>query len=444
MMQFLKSFYIHNTFFRYIALLSGCFVISYWLPLLYPIAWLLTLVLLALFLLDSYLLYTTDTGVIAHRSLPKKLSNSDLNPIQIKYSSVYPFKTFVSIIDELPVQFQKRDFVHITSVIKGEKKEFSYTVRPVERGEYVFGNLIFFAASPLQIVKRKFVFQKDQMVPVYPSIIQMQHYDFLAIGNRLTEIGLKKIRRIGHTQEFEQIKEYVPGDDIRTINWKATAKQSHLMVNQYQAERSQPIYSLIDTGRVMKMPFNGLKLVDYAINSTLAFSNVALKRNDKTGLLAFSKNVDTFVPAVQKLTHLNAILEKLYNIHTEFTDSDFGLLYATVKRRINHRSLLLLYTNFEHISALKRQLPFLLAMAKKHVLVVIFFENTELDELIIADAEDLQTIYHKTIAEKFSLEKRLMQKELQQYGIQTILTKPESLTINTINKYLEIKARGIL
>ena len=104
----------------------------------------------------------------------------------------------------------------------------------------------------------------------------------------------------------------------------------------------------------------------------------------------------------------------------------------------------MLYTNFEHISALKRQLPFLLAIAKKHVLVVIFFENTELEELIATDAEDLQMIYHKTIAEKFSLEKKLMQKELQQYGIQTILTKPEQLTINTINTYLEIKARGLL
>jgi uncharacterized protein (DUF58 family) len=216
------------------------------------------------------------------------------------------------------------------------------------------------------------------------------------------------------------------------------------MVNQYQDEKSQPIYSIIDTGRVMKMPFNGLKLLDYAINSTLAFSNVALKRNDKTGMLSFSKKIETFLPAVQKITYLNTILEKLYNINTAYTDSDFGLLYAHIKRKINHRSLLLFYTNFEHISALRRQLPFLTAIAKKHMLVVIFFENTELESLIATDAEDLQSIYHKTIAEKFSLEKRLMQKELQKYGIQTILTKPEHLTVNTINKYLEIKARGIL
>ena len=443
-MQFLKSFYIHNTFFRYIAVLAACFMLSFWIPALYPIAWVFTWVLIGLFLFDIYLLFTNAKGVDAKRRLPQKLSNSDLNPVSVIFQSFYPFKAYISLIDELPQQFQKRDFEHKTYLLKNEKKEFEYTVRPVDRGEYVFGNLNVYISSPLKIVKRRFVFQKDQMVPVYPSIIQMQQYDFLAISNNLTQFGLKKIRRIGHTQEFEQIKEYVAGDDLRTVNWKATAKQNQLMVNQYQDEKSQPIYSVIDTGRVMKMPFNGLKLLDYAINSTLAFSNVALKRNDKTGMITFSKNVETFVPAVQKITHLNTILEKLYNVSTAFTDSDYGMLYAHVKRKVTHRSLLLLYTNFEHISALKRQLPFLLAIAKKHVLVVIFFENTELEALIDTHAEDLQTIYHKTIAEKFSLEKRLMQKELQQYGIQTILTKPEQLTINTINKYLEIKARGLL
>ncbi|MBT9189659.1 DUF58 domain-containing protein [Zobellia russellii] len=443
-MQFLKSFYIHNVFFRYIAILSASFILSYWLPVLYPIAWLLSLLLIALFLFDTYLLYAPTTGIKASRTLPKKLSNSDLNPILIQFKSQYAFPTHVSIIDELPAQFQKRDFEYKTSLSKGDKKEYSYTVRPVDRGEYVFGNLNVFASSPLKIVKRKFVFQKDQMVPVYPSIIQMQQYDFLAINNRLTEVALKKIRRIGHTQEFEQIKEYVQGDDFRTVNWKATAKQNQLMVNQYQDERSQPIYSIIDTGRVMKMPFNELKLLDYAINSALAFSNVALKRNDKTGMITFSKKIETFVPAIQKITHLNTILEKLFSIDTQFSDSDFGMLYAHIKRKVNQRSLLLLYTNFEHISALKRQLPFLSAISKKHVLVVIFFENTELDTLISTDSEDLQAIYHKTIAEKFAMEKRLMQKELQKYGIQTILTKPENLTMNSINKYLEIKARGLL
>ncbi|WP_396637281.1 DUF58 domain-containing protein [Maribacter sp. R77961] len=443
-MKFLKALYIHKTFFTYIAVLCASFILSYWIPSIYPVAWLLTLVLLGLFLFDIFILFSSAQGITAQRELPKKLSNSDINPIQIQFETFYPFKTHITLIDELPMQFQKRDFNYKTVAVKGEKKQFEYSVRPVDRGEYFFGNLNVYASSPLRIIKRRFVFQKDQMVPVYPSIIQMQQYDFLAISNRLSEIGLKKIRKIGHTQEFEQIKDYVRGDDIRTLNWKATAKRNQLMVNQYQDEKSQPVYSIIDTGRVMKMPFNGLKLLDYAINSALAFSNVALKRNDKTGLISFSKQIENYVPAVQKITHLNTILEQLYRIDTAFTDADFGLLYGLIKRKINHRSLLLFYTNFEHMSSLKRQLPYLLGLAKKHVLVVIFFQNSELESLIAEDAEDLQTIYHKTIAEKFYLEKKLMQKELQKYGIQTILTRPEELTINTINKYLEIKARGLL
>ena len=216
------------------------------------------------------------------------------------------------------------------------------------------------------------------------------------------------------------------------------------MLNQYQDEKSQPIYSIIDTGRVMKMPFNELKLLDYAINATLAFSNIALLKNDKAGMLTFSKSVDNMLLASNKKTNFSVINETLYNINTEYSDSDFGLLYGTIKRKITQRSLLILYTNFEHISALKRQLPFLLALSKKHLLITVFFENTELDELIENNANNLQEVYHKTIAEKFSYDKKLIVKELENKGINTILTKPEQLSINVINKYLEFKSKGLI
>ena len=443
-MKFLKSLYIHNQFYVYIAILSVCFLMSFWFSFLYSIAWIITTILVVVFFIDLLLLYGPKNAIEARRLLPDKFSNSDNNPVPITISNKHGLKVFIDVIDELPVQFQKRDFLIKTALIPYETYNFEYQVRPVDRGEYYFGHLNIFVSSLLKIIKRRYRFQNEQMVMVYPSIIQMQKYDFLAISNALAQIGLKKIRQIGHTSEFEQIKEYVLGDDFRTVNWKATAKHGELMVNQYQDEKSQPIYSVIDTGRVMKMPFEGLKLLDYAINSTLAFSNVALKKHDKVGMLTFSKKIQTFLPAIHKITYLNRILEALYNINTNFSDSDFGRLYAQLKRKVTHRSLILLYTNFEHLSALKRQMPYLQAISKKHMLVVVLFENTELDNIIKLNTEDLQSIYHKTIAEKFAYEKRLMVKELQKHGIQSILTPPEKLTINTINKYLEIKARGLL
>ncbi|AMC10392.1 cell division protein FtsB [Lutibacter profundi] len=443
-MNLIRNLYIHNRFFIYVAVIAITFLVSFWFSILYQVAWLLVVVLIAFFTIDIYVLFKVNKGVEARRILTEKFSNSDENPIPITIQNNYKFRIEASVIDELPFQFQKRDLEEKAFINPKGVWEFEYTVRPVERGAYYFGKLNVYISTVFRIVSRRYMFQDNEMVAVYPSYIQMKKYEFLAMSNHLTEFGLKKIRRIGHTLEFEQIKNYITGDDVRTINWKATAKRSQLMVNQYQDEKSQPIYSIIDLGRVMKMPFEELKLIDYAINATLAFSNIALRKNDKAGLLTFGKRVDAIVAASNKKTHLNTINEALYNINTKYTDSDFGYLYALIKRKITQRSLLILYTNFEHISSLKRQIPFLKAIAKHHLLVVVFFENTALDSLINENAEDLQTIYHKTIAEKFAYEKKLIVKELESKGIYGILTKPQNLTVNVINKYLELKAKGFI
>ncbi|WP_281766188.1 DUF58 domain-containing protein [Neptunitalea lumnitzerae] len=443
-MAFIKSLYIDTKLLFVTLGIALIFLLSYWVHPLYQIGWVCALIFCIVVLADALLVFVVTNGITARRILPNRFSNSDHNQVSITVTNQYAFNIFIKVIDELPFQFQKRDFNHSATIQKNGHYDFIYEVKPVERGEYHYGKLNIYVNSPLQLIRRRYIFQDEVVVKVYPSFVQMQQYDFLAIDSKTSTYGLKKIRRIGHTMEFEQIKDYVVGDDIRTINWKATAKRASLMVNQYQDEKSQPIYSIIDTGRVMKMPFNELSLLDYAINATLAFSNVGLKKSDKVGLVTFNKNLDEFVPALGKLTHLNTLLEKLYNVNTLFPDSDFGNLYGHLNRKVNQRSLLFLYTNFEHISALRRQLPFLKAISKKHVLVVIFFENTELTNFIQEKSEDLQDVIHKTIAEKFVHDKTLMLKELQIHGIQGILTKPENLTINTINKYLEIKAKGLL
>ena len=443
MIKFFKTLYLGSRFFLVVYSLAAGFLFSYWLTWLYPVLWILAVLFLVTFLFDVVALYKTS-GIKAGRELPEKFSNSDDNLVRVEITNNYPFQILSEVIDEIPIQFQKRDFKQELKIPANTRAVSDYHLIPVERGEYFFGRLNIYVSTRLKIAKRRFSFDKDQMVKVYPSIIQMKKLDFMAIDRKIVQPGLKKIRKVGHTMEFEQIRDYVLGDDVRSINWKATAKQGGIMINQYQDEKSQPVYSVIDTGRTMKMPFENLKLVDYAINSTLAFSNIVLKKKDKAGLVYFSNKLDKIVPASSKRSNLNTILETLYNIDTDFLDSDFGMLYTHIKRKIPQRSLLMLYTNFEHLSALQRQLPYLLALAKKHLLVVVFFENTELDKLVNKEAHDIPGIFDQTIAEQFAYDKRLMARELQKYGIQTVLTKPQELSINTINKYLEIKKRGML
>jgi len=444
LIRIIKQIYLTNLFYWVLSGLAFGFLISFWLENVFNLVFYATLLLMLVLLLDTILLFRFENGVLAERVLPKKLSNSDENLIQIEVKNLYPFNIKLSLIDELPIQFQKRDFLLNGELNTTKSQTYFYQVRPVERGVYRFNNLNIYVQSGIGLVKRRYSFNKGAEVPVYPSFIQMRQYEFYAFKNKLTQFGIKKIRRIGHSQEFEQIKNYVSGDDFRTINWKATAKRANLMVNQYQDEKSQPIYALIDTGRQMKMPFEGLKLLDYAINSSLAFANIALLKKDKAGLLCFSNKIHVSLKASHKKSQLQLINESLYALKTDFKDVDYGLLYGFIKREITQRSLLILYTNFEHIAGLKRQLPFLKALSKQHLLLVVFFKNTEFDALLNKKTEDLQLIYHQTIAQKMDLEKIQIQIELKRRGIYSILTKPKNLSVSIINKYLDFKSRGLI
>jgi len=273
--------------------------------------------------------------------------------------------------------------------------------------------------------------------------LQMQQFELMAFSQRLTGNGLKKVRRIGQTLEFEQVRDYVVGDDRKKINWKATARRKDLMVNQYQDEKSQPIYCVIDKGRAMKMPFNGLTLLDYAINASLVLSNIALKKDDKAGIICFSNRVTHILPAERKKLQMHSILQTLYDQKTAWQEPDFEKLALTIKTKIRQRSLLLFFTNYESIVSMRRHAQYLAKLAKDHLVVMIVFRNTEVDKLARQKTETLKDIYTQTLAEKMNYEKKLVMRELRKMGIQSIYTAPEALNTNVINKYLELKARGL-
>ncbi|HNU14925.1 MAG TPA: DUF58 domain-containing protein [Chitinophagaceae bacterium] len=417
------------------------YALSYFLPSLFQIGNIILVLLAIAIFIDAILVYSKKDGIRAKRMVSDRFSIGDLNKVIIQLTNQYGFDVKASIIDELPVQFQERNWIRKVQLQKETLFDLEYSLRPTSRGEYIFNDINIFVHAPLKLVKRRYIFPGEQAVKVYPSYMQMRRYQLLAVSNRLQEAGVKKIRKLGHSMEFEQIKEYVRGDDYRTINWKATARKNDLMVNNYTDERSQQIYCLINKGRVMKMPFHGLTLLDYSINASLVLSNVALVRQDKAGLITFEKNLDTFLAADKKPTQMNLVLETLYKQKTDFLEADFEKLFSVIRNRITNRSLLILFTNFESMESLQREMPALKKIAKYHLLLVVFFENTELKSLIEGRTSTLEDIYIKTIAEKFNYEKRLMVKELHKNGIPSILTTPEGLTVNTVNKYLELKTR---
>ena len=393
----------------------------------------------------------------AFRQLSDRFSNGDENDVRIRVESSYPFPIRVEVIDEIPFIFQRRDVCFRAKIEKMEATTIKYSLRPTKRGVYEFGQIRVFAASPIGLVQRRFTQPSTlltQPVKVYPSFLMLHQYELLAISNNLTEMGIKRIRRVGHHTDFEQIKDYVAGDDFRTINWKASARRSKLMVNVYQDERSQQIISVIDKGRVMQQAFQGMTLLDYSINASLVLSYVAMYKEDRAGLATFSSDFDTFVPASRRPGHLQVLMEALYAQQTEFGETDYSALVANLNKHVTKRSLIVLYTNFTGQVSLQRQLPYFQQLNQRHRLLVVFFEDVELKQYIEgfhaidhqrstlnAQRSNLEDYYRQVMADRFVYEQRLIVSTLRQHGILSLLTTPDNLSVDVINRYLEMKQR---
>ena len=428
---------------------------------LYTVGRWLTLLLFIATLTDVVLLWRKQ-AITAERRLSSRFSNGDDNPVTISVESTYFFTVRTEIIDELPFQFQCRDFRLLLftsspstsspsssspfcwlcsgSAAAPAKSTWQYSLRPTRRGVYSFGHVLVFVATRLGLVERRYKCAEPCDVSVYPSYQKLHQYELMAISRNLQEPGIKRIRRIGNNTEFEHIRDYLKGDDYRTVNWRATARLSRPMVNVYQDERSQQIFCVIDKGRVMQQAFQGMTLLDYAINASLALSFVAMRKEDRAGLITFADKTDTFVGADRRPGHINKLMETLYAEQTDFEETDFSALSVAVGRHISKHSLLVLYTNFMGQVSLQRQLPFLQQIARRHRLLVVFFEDVELQQFIDSPIHNDEERSQHEVAEKFAAEKQLISATLRQHGILSLLTTPQALTVDVINRYIAIRS----
>ena len=443
-MTVIRNIFLSARFFQICSGLIVWFCVSFFVPFLLLPGCVLLGLFVAVALVDFVFLFSTNKLLQGSRSTNAMWSLNDDNEVEIRIRNLSNKTWHIEVIDELPFQFQMRHFSKNITLKSFATYELQYTLQPKSRGLYEFGDLHVLIGGRLNLVNRRISIDAAQAVKVYPSIVQMKQLEIYSMSKIARLHGIKKMRRIGLSYEFEQIKSYVRGDDIRQINWKATGRYQQLMSNQFEDEKSQPIYSIIDKSRNMLMPFNGLSLMDYAINASLSLSNIALKKHDKAGLISFSDKIGAVIKADRKHGQINAISEALYQQKERDLEANYELLYQGIKRMISNRSLIFLYTNFESQFGLKRVLPVIRKISQQHLLIVVFFENNELSQITEQKVKDLKGVYTNILAEQTINDKYAIVQELNALGIQTILTQPEKLSVNTINKYLEIKARGIL
>lgn len=432
--------YLTNRFYTIMITAIVMMAVGNYYPPLYTVGCVVMWFLLIMTITDLIMMYSRH-AIHATRQVAERLSNGDDNEIRIRVESTSAWALKIKIIDETPFVFQRRDIVFRLRLAPLEGKNVIYKLRPTQRGVYGFGHIRVFATSPLQLVERRYTCGEPQDVKVYPSYLMLHKYELLAISNRLTEMGVKRVRRAGNNTEFEHIKEYVTGDNYRSMNWKASARRNQLMVNVYEEERSQQIVSVIDKGRAMQQLFKGMTLLDYAINAALMLSYIAVRKADKAGLVCFNDHTDTFVAPSRRQGQMEKLLDALYSQQSQWYESDFADMSATVNHQLSKRSLLVVYTSFDSLHAMERQLPYLQMLNKRHRVLLVFFIDNEKQQFLKTKAHTAEEYYQHVIVEKMMNEQHLIVSQLRRHGIQSLLTTPQNLSADVVNRYLEMKAR---
>lgn len=444
-MNFLKSFYLTTKTFIVIGVCILLFAVGLLSDIILYFGQFLLFLLIIAVILESILLYSKSKLIDCKRNLPNRLSNGDKNFVYLTIKNHTLMNLKVNIFEDLPHWFQLRNWSLNETLAREETKIIEYDVRPTQRGIYTWRNTcIMVEVDLLGFVSRKFTFENDSNISCYPSFEQFKRLPIKAVVTGYITQNNTHIRRIGQSLEFEQIKNYINGDNYKHINWKASAKQGKLMINQYQEERSQDIYMVIDMGRSMKMPFERQTLLDYAINASLALSKTVLDLKDRAGLITFSSKECISIPARSEYRQFTVINETLYHLESDFLESDYERLYKFIRVKVKQRSLMVIFTNFDSINSLRRNLNYLKAIAKYHLVLVVFFENSEVVNLANQYAKDTLGIYNNTIAKQFLSQNQQILKELIKSGIQGLYTAPQKLNIQVINKYIQIKHKQII
>lgn len=439
----INKLYLSRYFFAVGAALVVIFAFGFAIPILFTVGKLGLLAFVTLVVVDGVLLFLPGNELNAKRVIPEKIGLDDKTPVKLVIESVSQVSFHAEIIDELPFQLQSRD-LRLSKDLQIGLNEFHYVIRPKTRGIFQFGRINAQVNTPLNLLRRRIIFDRTQNITVLPSIQQMHENELIAFSRLSAPVGFRRHNKIGKSYEFEQISAFTEGDDFRNINWKATSRTRELMVNKYQDERSQNFYCIISKGRAMKMAFNNLSLLDYSINSSLALLNVVLKKYDRAGLITFSDKIGTAIRAENRVGQIQKIIESLYKEKERDSEPSYELLFQAINRVIRNRSFLMLFANFENLDMAMRVLPVLKRINNKHLLVLTLFKDTQLEARANENATTVESIYKTTLARKHLNEKEEIAHLMRRQGIHTIVAKPEELSPVVIEKYLELKSKGII
>ena len=381
------------------------------------------------------------------RSHDNRLSLAAQNPITLRVRLRQGSKPLqVWLRDEPPLSFglAQADRILTDQIVPSQVQSFVYFVYPPRRGNYHFGDLHLRWSSVLGFLQRQATFPAAQPVKVYPNLVDVKKYDLLLRKNRLAELGLRNTRVLGSGMEFERLRDYLPDDEYRRINWKATARRGKPISVEYKTERSQNLMALLDIGRMMRSPVGKVAKLDYAINAVLLLAFVAAQKGDKLGLLTFSDTVQTWLAPRGGKGQFHRMLEQLYAVEGQPVEPDYQTAFGYFAVKQSKRSLVLVFTDLTGSISTETLVAQMSRLRAHHLPLLVTIRDPTVQRMAQQPIDNSTALYQRTVAEQLLDQRRLTLEILQQRGVLTLDVAADELSVAVINRYLELKARSML
>lgn len=413
------------------------------LPMAGPVLLAVDVVLLGAALLDWWLTPGAE-AVEVWRLAPDRLAVLREQAITIRVRNRARAALSLRLRDTWPASFQGAPEELAGTVPAQGEVSWEYQVTPRTRGLFSWGSIHLRYRSLLGLWEPQKMVLASSEVRVYPNLPSLSRYHLLARADPLRTLGIRPVRMRGSGWEFESLRDYVRGDDVRLLDWKATARRRKPIVRNQQAERHQTILLLVDCGRLLNAEVDGVAKLDHAVNSALLLAHVALGRGDRVGLCTFSHKVHAWKAPRGGRGQIRLLTETLYDLRGDFTESDHGRCLRLVAARHPKRSLLIVLTDFVDAQTAGEMLAHLHLAARRHLVLFAALTDPFLTRAARSQPQTPQEGFRKTTALELLHERREVLERLRQMGAHVLDVEPSDLTPPLVNRYLEITFRGLL
>jgi len=354
------------------------------------------------------------------------------------------------IVDETPTQLCSEPPDLDLRVKAGATAEARYAVMSAERGDVRLGRIFLRFQSPLGLAERWAVAETQQTIRVLPNLEQARRQTLYLIRSRQVELEKRRRRQRGIGREFDSLREYREGDELRDISWTATARRRHLITRVFQMERSQNVWLVLDAGRLLRAqvhePGNAPRFskLDYAVNAALSLAQVALYCGDRVGLLAYGRRIQQNLSAGRGAHHVRAIVESLAQVRAEALESDHGRAVRALLNAQKRRSLVVWITDFAETATIPEVIEYAMHLTPRHLVVFAAMGQPDLKTLADAIPAVTADMYRHGAALEISQRRDILMRGLRQRGVLALELMPGILASSLVTQYLDIKERSLL